>query len=375
MIYFDNAATTPLHQEVKDAMTAAMELFGNPTSVHTFGRQSRVFIEDQRNKAAELLHVLPSELFFTSGGTESLQTVLHGMLSKPDIKRIITTPLEHHAVRHNLEHLTSHFHQEIAMVQTDGYGNIDTEHLEMLISKQSDSLVVLMHANNETGTLLPLETVSELCRRNGTPFLCDTVQTLGKYDISLSEGPTFAAASSHKFHGPKGAGLLYISREYLIDPLILGGGQERNMRSGTENIIGIAGLTKALEVSLRDLPVVRPHIESLRDRLYRGIMKLIPDAVPVTDPEHSLYTILNIGFPKAIADSMLLYRLDIEGVAVSGGSACSSGVNNPSTVLAALGKDQQNLQHLRFSFSRINTEKETDECLAILSKIPRFEKN
>lgn len=371
MIYFDNAATTPLHPEVKAAMTAAMEIFGNPTSVHSFGREARVFIEDRRSLVAELLNVLPSEIFFTSGGTESLQTVLHGALRDPDITRVITTPMEHHAVMHNLKHLSPMLQKPVFNVETSKEGIVDLSHLESLLKEPGRSLAVLMHANNETGILLPLTDVAALCTRYGALFLTDTVQTMGKLNLDLSNGISFAAASSHKFHGPKGAGFLFVHGDCRIEPLILGGGQERNMRSGTENIIGIAGVAKALEVALRDLPETAPHVISLRNAMLQGIRERFPDAVPVTVPDQSLYTILNVGFPVDIAGAMLLYRLDIEGVAVSGGSACTSGVNLKSHVLEAMGVDQDARQHIRFSFSRFNQHEEVMKCLDVLSSIPR----
>ena len=352
-------------------MTAAMEIFGNPTSVHSFGREARVFIEDQRSLVAGLLHVSPAEIFFTSGGTESLQTVLHGALRDPDIRRVITTPMEHHAVMHNLKHLSPVFQKPVHHVATGKGGVVDLSHLEELLKEPGRSLVVLMHANNETGILLPLTEVAALCTRYGSLFLTDTVQTMGKLNLDLSTGISFAAASAHKFHGPKGAGFLFVNGDCRIEPLILGGGQERNMRSGTENIIGIAGVAKALEVALRDLPETMPHIQSLRDSMLKGITERFPDAVPVTVPDQSLYTILNVGFPAHIAGAMLLYRLDIEGVAVSGGSACTSGVNIKSHVLDAMGIDQDARQHIRFSFSRFNQPDEVSKCLEILASIPR----
>lgn len=371
MIYFDNAATTPLHPEVKMAMTGAMELFGNPTSVHSFGRESRVFIEDQRSLAASLLGIRPSEIYFTSGGTESLQTALTGAVRDLGVKQIITSPLEHHAVLHNLQAMAATSGVQIVHAAFDSCGRIDTGNLEQLLRGASNSLVALMHANNETGMLLPLEDVAALCKRHHALFLTDTVQTTGKYRLSLPEGISFAAASAHKFHGPKGTGFMYINSDNPIKPLILGGGQERSMRSGTENIMGIAGITKALEVALRDLDTVKPRIENLREALLKGILELVPDARIITNIPDSLYTIMNVGFPNSAFGEMLLYRLDIEGIAVSGGSACNSGVSNPSHVLLALGAYEHDFQYIRFSFSRFNTPGEAARCLEILGGMVR----
>jgi cysteine desulfurase len=362
MIYFDNAATTPLLPEVKDAMTEAMELFGNPTSIHAFGRRSRVYIEDLRSRAARLLNVNTGEVFFTSGGTESLQTALLGAVRDLGVRRMITTPLEHHAVVHNVEAFVSSYGIQIEYADFDARGKVNIGHLEEMLEGSEQTMVVLMHANNETGMLLPLKRTAEVCRRYGALFLTDTVQTIGKYSIDLSDGVSFAAASAHKFHGPKGVGMLFVKGDNMISPMILGGGQERNMRSGTENIIGIAGMVKALEVAHRDMASVQEHINALRIRLLAGILEIVPDSVILTDTEHSLHTVLNVGFPVKAMGEMIVYRLDMAGVAVSGGSACASGVNHPSHVLEALGADTKH-EHVRFSFSRLNSFDEVARCL------------
>lgn len=369
-IYFDNAATTPLHPEVKQAMTEAMERFGNPASIHAEGRRSRVMIEDMRITVAGILGVTPSEVFFTSGGTESLQTALTGALRDLGVKRIVSTPLEHPAVLQNLKCLNNQFRFDTEYVRFDSQGRIDTEHLQNILGSEHKTMVVLMHANNETGMLLPLNKIAKLCNNHNALFLSDTVQTIGKFDINLSEDISFAAASAHKFHGPKGTGLLFVNGKNTINPLILGGGQERNMRSGTENIIGIAGITKALEVAVRDLDSVKTHIESLRDAMAARIRELVPEAVLLTNTEHSLYTILNVGFPTERTGEMLVYRLDMEGVAVSGGSACASGVNHPSHVLQALDV-KPGFEHVRFSFSRFNSFDEVEMCISQLRKMLR----
>jgi len=367
-VYFDNAATTPLHPEVKTAMTEAMELFGNPTSIHAEGRRSRVFIEDCRAKAASLLGLQPAELFFTSGGTESLQTVLSSVIRQGHVSRILTTPLEHPAVLKNIEALSQWGKIEVDFVLFDVAGRINPDELDLMLANGVPTLVVLMHANNETGMLLPLKKTAEVCRKHQALFLSDTVQTIGKYSINLSQGPDFAVASAHKFHGPKGSGFLTIKGGTGIEPMIKGGGQERNMRSGTENIIGIAGMVKALEVALVSEDPTTRHIVSLRQKMLDGLRIAVPDLMILTDTDHSLHTILNVGFPKSSMGDMLVYRLDMAGIAVSGGSACASGVNNPSHVLEGLGVSQD-YSHIRFSFSRFNTLEEVEKCVNLIKNI------
>jgi cysteine desulfurase len=367
-VYFDHAATTPLHPEVKEAMIHAMEVFGNPTSIHGEGRKSRVFVEECRARVANLLGVRQPEVFFTSGGTESVQTALTGAVRDLGIRRIVTTPLEHPAVLRNLEYLGLHYPLEIVNVPFDERGRITPEVLEPLLQSDQKSLVVLMHANNETGMLLPLKRIAALCNAYHALLLSDTVQTIGKYRIDLMYELHFAAASAHKFHGPKGSGLLIMPQGGGIGPLIRGGGQERTLRSGTENIIGIAGMVKALEVALRDLDETMHHISTVRNHFIKGALNISSRLLLLTDVEHSLYSILNIGFPTAEFGEMLVYRLDMEGIAVSGGSACASGVNHPSHVLDALGLGRGN-EHVRFSFSRFSTFAEADLCLEAIKQL------
>lgn len=368
-VYFDNAATTPLHPEVKEAMVLAMEVFGNPTSIHAEGRKSRVFVEECRARTANLLDVRQPEVFFTSGGTESLQTVLTGAIRDLGVRRVITTPLEHPAVLRNLEMLSESYPIEITRVPFDDRGRISPESLMPLLEQKQKTLVVLMHGNNETGILLPLKRVAALCAGHGALFLSDTVQTIGKFRIDLSGGPDFAVASAHKFHGPKGSGLLIMQQGGGgIGPLIRGGGQERTMRSGTENIIGIAGMVKALEVALRDLDETMHHIQTVRKHFVNGLHQISRNTLMLTDPDHALYTIMNVGFPVSEFGEMLVYRLDMEGIAVSGGSACASGVNHPSHVLDAL-QITSGYEHVRFSFSRFNTFAEVDRCLEAIYRL------
>lgn len=367
-IYFDNAATTPLLPEVKGAMTEAMEVFGNPASIHAEGRRSKVFLEECRTRVASVLGLQPAEVFFTSGGTESLQTILLSALRDLNIKRIVTTSLEHPAVLKNLESLRELFSFDLVHAPFDRFGRVDTDALDELLAGQPQTLVVLMHANNETGMLLPVKRVASICQQHNALFLSDTVQTVGKYRIDFSEGIDFAAASAHKFHGPKGVGLLMVKGGAGLKPLILGGGQERTMRSGTENLIGVAGMVKALELADEALEKAMPHVETLRQSMLTGLTNLFDNLKVLTLMEHSLYTILNVGFPVQRVGEMLVNRLDMEGIAVSGGSACASGVNHPSHVLEGLSVEEHYV-HARFSFSRLNTMEEVERCLGVMRNI------
>lgn len=368
MIYFDNAATTQIHQEVKEEMLKAMDLYGNPASTHIYGRKSRVFIEDRRRKIADLLGVKSSTIFFTSCGTESIQTALTGAVRDIGVDTIITSALEHHAVIYNISTLQKQYNIKVEYVKFNNKGKIDTDHLSELLDNKGKKMVVLMHANNETGMLLQLKKVANLCKEKQSLFLTDTVQTMGKYRFNSIKGIDFATASAHKFHGPKGVGFIYISPDISIQPLIVGGGQERKMRSGTENIIGISGMTKALEIAIDKIDENQEHIENLREKFLSGLIDLSSELKILTDIDHSLYTILNVGFPKKNRGSMLQQRLDIAGIAASGGSACTSGSESRSHVLEALEVDS-NYNFIRFSFGCFNTFNEVDIALDIIDDL------
>ena len=373
MIYFDNAATTPLDPEVTEVMSSVMKNnFGNPSSVHTFGREARVLIEDARKSISSLLNVSPSEIFFTSCGTEVINMSIVGCIENIGIKNIITSPLEHHAVLHTLSHLSNAGKCKVQFVELDSFGNIRKDHLETILKSSGRSLVCLMHANNEIGNLLPLKDISDLCIRYDALFLCDTVQTMGKFRNHPGETNIhFAACSAHKFHGPKGIGFLYLNGEVKIDPLLYGGGQERTMRSGTENIYGIVGLAKAFEIAHRNMDADINYIKSLKEYMVNSLKSFISDIAFNGESENKgLHTILNVSFPKTDKSEMLLYNLDIEGIAASGGSACTSGSISESHVLKAIGADM-NRPAIRFSFSKFNTKEEIDTCINVLKKIMR----
>lgn len=365
-VYFDNAATTPLLPEVIAAMLPVLQhQFGNPSSIHAYGREARAAIEQARKKVATLLKAAPSEIFFTSGGTEADNMVLHGSVEQLGVKHIITAPTEHHAVLHTAEAMAHRGLVKLSLVQVDQQGHVDLEHLEQLLRGHEKALVSLMHANNEIGTLLPLQKVSALCRQYHALFHSDTVQTMGHYAMDMSAlDIDFITGAAHKFHGPKGVGFLYIRSTVKIAPFVTGGAQERNMRGGTENVYGIVGLAKALEVACERLEEDTREVTALKNYLRTRLTDEIPGVAfngDVSD-DQSLYTVLNVSFPPTDLAEMLLFNLDIAGIACSAGSACSSGSNVGSHVLAAIGADPAR-PSIRFSFSRFNTREEVDYCL------------
>ncbi len=371
-VYFDNAATTPLDEEVFEAMRPYMtEHFGNPSSIHSHGRQVRTAIERSRKKVAELLNVSPAEIFFTSGGTEADNTAIRCTISEKEIKHIITTKIEHHAVLHTVESLEKRGIKITYLTLSDD-GQVDYSHLEETLKANPNSLVTLMHGNNEIGNLLDLEKVGALCEEYGGVFHSDTVQTMAHYAHDLeSLNLDFAVGSAHKFHGPKGIGFLYINHKNKIHPFIHGGAQERNMRGGTENVYGIVGLAKAMEIAYLGMENHRKHIESLKCRMINKLQENIEGIAfnGVSDQlDQSLYTVLNACIPAADDNDMLLFNLDIEGISVSGGSACSSGSSIGSHVLAELKRDQ-NRGAIRFSFSKNNTLEEIDYAVEKLASL------
>ncbi len=376
-VYLDNAATTPLDEKVFEAMKPFyLEKFGNPSSIHSHGREVRSAIEKSRRKVADLLHTSPSEVFFTSGGTEADNLAIFSGLQTFGIKHIITSKLEHHAVLHAIEDFQQHHHVEISFVQLDEKGFIDYNHLEDLLKKNEQSLVSLMHGNNEIGNLTDITKVGNICLEYNAFFHSDTVQTVAHFPIDLSKTNVHAiSASAHKFHGPKGVGFIYINNEHQLKPLQIGGGQERNMRGGTENVAGIVGLAKAMELAYEELDRQRNYILDLKkytiDRLRESIPQVIFNG-GCLDLKRSLYTVINIGLPGIEENDMLLFNLDINGISVSGGSACSSGTNIGSHVLEALNIDPD-LGTIRISLSKFNTREEIDFALNKLSEICKVE--
>lgn len=371
-IYLDNAATTPLAPEVLEVMMPFLkEDFGNPSSTHSFGRKTKNIIEITRRNIANHLNADPNEIIFTSGGTEADNMALRCAVTDLGVKRIITSPIEHHAVGHTADHLKEIMNIEVDLVKIKEDGHIDLDHLETLLQKDTSTLVSLMHANNEIGNLLPIKKVSDLCRKHNAYFHSDTVQTMGHYAFDVKElDIDFLTCAAHKLHGPKGVGFLFIKNNIQINQFITGGSQERKHRGGTENVYGIVGLGKALDLAFQDLESHQNHVQELKSYMIDELLT-IDDQIKFNgdiQPEHSLYTVLNVCFPKNEQNSMLLFSLDIKGIAASGGSACSSGSNTGSHVLAELPHSNE-CQSIRFSFSRYTTKKEIDFALEKIKEL------
>lgn len=372
-VYFDNAATTLLDEAVFEEMKPYMvEYFGNPSSIHSHGRQVRAAIERARKKVADLLNTSPSEIFFTSGGTEADNTALRCTIDEYDVKTVITSPLEHHAVLHTAEHLAKTEGLNLHLLDSDKKGNLDLNQLEDLLKTHPKALVSLMHGNNEIGTLNDIHAIDELCQEHQAYFHSDTVQTMGhfRHDLQALKA-SFIVGSAHKFHGPKGIGFLYVNHKNSIHPFIHGGAQERNMRGGTENVYGIIGLAKALELAYTHMDEHRKQIESVKSYMIQRLKESVEGVDfngTSAELDNSLYTVLNVGLPPSEDNDMLLFNLDISGISASGGSACSSGSNIGSHVLSAVGSDP-NRGAIRFSFSRFNTKEEVDYTVEKLVEI------
>lgn len=370
-VYLDNAATTPLDPEVMKEMVRVMESqYGNPSSIHAHGREARSLIEKSRKTVATLLKTSPAEIFFTSGGTEADNTAIRCGIIDHGLTHAITSHIEHHAVVHTLEALERAGTIKLSFVEVDEKGTVNYEHLEELLKNNERSFVSLMHANNELGTLTDMERVGDLCEQYNALYHCDTVQTMGHYPHDLGKLKAhFIVCAAHKLHGPKGTGFLYVNHKVKIKPMIYGGSQERNMRGGTENIYGIVGLSKALEMAYTDMAAHQEHIQGLKSYMMEQLAQ-IPGVHfnGETDADKSLYTVLNVSFPEMEMADMLLFNLDIAGISASGGSACSSGTNIGSHVLNGIGANP-NRPAVRFSFSKYNTREEVDFALAKIREI------
>ncbi len=372
-VYLDNAATTPLDPEVFETIKPFMlEDFGNPSSTHAHGRKVRAAIESARKKVAELLNCTPGEIIFTSGGTEADNAIIRCALATYDIRHIISSPIEHHAVTHTIEHLVDDGKAQLHHVNLDEKGHVDLDHLGELLTKYPGALVSLMHANNEIGNLLDIKAVSDLCAEHSAFFHSDTVQTVGHYRHDLKELQVCGmTAAAHKFHGPKGVGFMYIRKDRKIHSFIHGGAQERSMRGGTENVYGIIGLAKALEIAYRDMDEHKKYIQGLKDRMIELLREQIAGVQfngDSANPERSLYTVLNVSLPESDEGDMLLFNLDLQGISASGGSACSSGATTGSHVLGAL-YPQSKRGAVRFSFSKYNKPEEIDYAVSKLAEM------
>lgn len=374
-IYLDHAATTPMHEEVIDEMTRCMrEVYGNPSSTHVFGREAKARMELSRKKIAEILNVSPAEIIFTSCGTEANNLILRSSVDYLGVKRIITSELEHKCVKETSRELSESFNVELVKVKTNEFGDIDYADLEeKLKSSDKKTLVTLMHANNEIGNLLDVEKVQKLCEETGALFHTDTVQTLGHYDMDMRKlNMDFASCSAHKFHGPKGIGFAYIKKATGFHPQITGGGQERGLRSGTENVYGVVGLAKSFEIAIRDLEEHKAHIEELKKYAIQRLKEEIPGVDfngHSADFNKSLYTVLSVKLP--FHDALIGFELELKGVAVSQGSACSSGASKVSDVIQSLlTKEEIDVTTpLRVSFSCYNTKEEIDVFVGVLKGI------
>ncbi|MFC0262513.1 cysteine desulfurase family protein [Fontibacter flavus] len=373
-VYLDNAATTAMDDRVIEAMLPFMKLhYGNPSSVHSHGREVRSAIEKARKKVAELLNATPTEIFFTSGGTEADNTAIVCGIETHGITHAITSPIEHHAVLHTLEECAKKGKVKLSILDVNEKGEIDLGQLEALLKANPKSFISLMHANNEIGNINDLNRIGELARTYDAFFHSDTVQTMGHFVHDLKTLPVDAiVAGAHKFHGPKGSGFLYVRKDKKIHPFIHGGAQERNMRGGTENVIGIVGIAKALELAYEDMGSHRKHIESLKTRFMEALKENIPGVAfngLSADLNKSLYTVLNVSLPPSEENrGMLLFNLDLNGISASGGSACSSGATVGSHVLKAIGHDPER-ESVRFSFSRFNTAEEVDYTVEKLKEL------
>ena len=345
--------------------------YGNPSSIHAHGREARSIIEKARKKVAGLLHTSPAEIFFTSGGTEADNTAIRCGIVDNKITHAITSPTEHHAVIHTLEAMEKAGVVKLSFVKVDGKGNVDYEHLEQLLAGNERSFVSLMHANNELGTLTDIYRVGELCEQYNAIYHCDTVQTMGHYAHDLSTLKAhFVVCAAHKLHGPKGVGFLHVNHRVKIKPMLYGGSQERNMRGGTENVYGIVGLAKALEMAYAEMDEHRQHIQGLKSYMIAQLEEQLPGVQfnGETDPGKSLYTVLNVSFPDTEMADMLLFNLDIAGISASGGSACSSGTDIGSHVLTAIGASASR-PSVRFSFSKYTTKDEIDYTLSKIREL------
>ena len=376
-VYLDNAATTAIHPAVIEEMVTVMkDCYGNPSSTHVFGREAKALLELSRKKIAQHLNVTPAEIYFTSCGTESNNTIIRSCVNDLNVTRIITTYLEHKCVMESVNDLENRNKVEVIRLNVFKDGTIDYAQFEELIKDQSKkTLVSLMHANNELGNLLDVKRISALCKENNALFHTDTVQTVGHYPIDCQDlGIDFASCSAHKIHGPKGAGFLYARKSTHIKPLIAGGGQERGLRSGTENIYGIVGLAKALDISLSELETHKKHIEEIKayaiDQLKQNISGVEFNGLSA-DFDKSLYTVLSIKLP--FNDPLIGFELELSGIAVSQGSACSSGAAKVSKVMETLYSEEEinQMTPLRLSFSYMNTKEDIDALVQTLVKIAK----
>ncbi|WP_299045516.1 cysteine desulfurase family protein [uncultured Polaribacter sp.] len=373
-VYLDNAATTKIDDEVIEVMHAAMkENYGNPSSIHQFGRTAKSAVETARKNIASHFKASASEIIFTSGGTEADNLILYNAVLNLGVKRILTSKIEHHAVLHTVKYLSKAYNISVDYVKVNEFGEIDLQHLEeLLISFNVKTLVSLMHINNEIGAILDLQRVAQLCKQHDAFFHSDTVQTIGHFPLNLEQYPVdFIVASAHKFHGPKGVGFAYFKKGFGILPMLHGGDQEKGARSGTENVHAILGMEKALQIALNNIEEDKKYILELKS-FFISELKTINNKIQFNGNSDDLvknsYTILNVRLPQE--NAMLLFSLDLAGISVSGGSACQSGSNSGSHVLLEiLTPEENNKTSIRFSFSKYTTKEDIAYTIKKLKEI------
>ncbi len=371
-IYLDNAATTSLDPQVLEAMMPYLTThFGNPSSIYSYGRECRMAIENARKSVAKTLNAHPAEIFFTSGGTESSNMAITAAVRDLGCKHIISSVIEHHATTHTVEYLHHNGEAALSFVKLLPNGHVDLEDLEKLLAGSEEKcLVTLMHANNEIGNILDIQAVGELCKRYNAIFHSDTVQTVGHFPFDLRNTPVhFITGAGHKFHGPKGVGILYINENVKIQPFVHGGSQERNMRAGTENLYGIIGFAKALQMATDNYEKDSTYIKELKLYMLEKLKNNITGVTFNGDPTgNSLYAVLSASFPKTEKSEMILFNLDINNICASGGSACTSGADQGSHVIRAINNNPNQVT-VRFSFSKHNTRDEIDAVVEKLKEL------
>ena len=372
-VYLDNAATTPMAPEIIELMSEMMKTnFGNPSSIHEFGRKSKIIVENSRKTIATLLNAAPKTIFFTSGGTEADNMAIKCGIHNHNITHAITSKLSHHAVLYPLEDLATEGKIKLSYINIDKNGVVSLTHLQKLLTENPRTFVSIMHANNEIGTIQDIKAIGDICKEYNAIFHSDTVQTIAHYPFDMQAlNVDFMAASAHKFHGPKGVGFVYISENIQIKPLLRGGAQERNMRAGTENVYGIAALAMAMEMAYEHLQDEVKYIKGLKSYMIEKFKTEMPEVRfygKCTDMDNSLYTVLSVNFPETDIAEMLLFNLDIMGISCSGGSACASGSTKGSHVLSAIMPDSKR-PGIRFSFSKYNTKEEIDYTIEKLKEL------
>jgi len=376
-IYLDNAATTPLSAEVIDAMVETMKMnFGNPSSTHSFGQDAKIIIENVRRQVADYLHVSPAEIIFTSCGTESNNMILKSSVEHLGVERIISSPMEHKCVSESILDMKNRKGVEVAYIRPNEKGDIDLNKLEELLkSSDKKTLLSLMHANNEIGNITDIKKVAQLCKENNALFHSDTVQTMAHMNLDFSEIPVdFASCSAHKFHGPKGSGFAFIRKSSGLKGIITGGPQERSLRAGTENVSGIAGLGKALELSIKNMDAYTQHMQDIKQYTIDQVSEAIPGVKfngRSSEQENSLYTVVSLLLPYK--NPLIGLQLDMKGIAVSQGSACSSGASKPSMVMMMILSEEE-MEHctpLRVSFSHMTTKEDIDVFVDALKEISK----